>query len=209
MKKAILANSINPTTSSHFYPQQMEIWYGQITSVSAEATRFVVKTTATNEAKLKHNLHDISNVVIFDIPWNTDQETVASDLATAINAANTDSNSPLFGLISASATTGGSFNTEALVSYVNFEFMSSYGVTFTPGIKGYDMETDTREAVLKGTVRDNAISYLENGDPANPLNGRIVLPGGRFTIKGRENILKARMINVASASLVNYTIYIK
>lgn len=208
--KAVLPGYLTPTVSTPFYTTQYEYWDGQITSVASQTTSFAIKVKATPEARLKYNLSsNIDLLAIFSIPWNTDQATVAADLATAINAANGDANSPLYGLISSSDSSGGAFNIEGLVGYVNFEIMTSFGVDFTPGIEGYNMETDLREAVLKATVRSAPISYLEVGGDANSANGRLVEVGKSFEIYGRENIMSARVIDVSSASSINYTIYVQ
>lgn len=215
---AIMKGNLSDVSSSiGFTTTQNELWTGAVTAVASQQVAIGIRVYAPNlAAQQAYGLPgQPGDFVIFNQDWVSTQTDTAVALMAQINASTYQVNSnlqlasPIYlkDLVTGTSTGGGAFTIEADYPYVVIEIAYLAYATCTQTLKGYDMETDPRNAIIVATPQTAAISYCETGQAATTAD-TIVSANQPFDIIGKTNCLNARVIDNGGTATVSYQIYV-
>lgn len=203
---AVLSGQMTPATAEHFVYQQIEKWTGQINAVASQASIISMRVVPIGDKARRDYSYPQTpgDYTTYNIPWNGTQAQVASDLATAVNAANP--------YITVTATSGGAFTIETKDGSTNYyglqiEFGMLHLITVSKVNVAVDLTTWTGEAILQASVSGGEIALLETGVAPTAGSGLLIPDGSPFDIVGVTNIINAMVIDTGAATTVDYQIY--
>lgn len=216
---AILKGTLTPSTSTAFTTSQNELWTGSVSTVASQITSLGIRVYALNYAA--QQLYGLpgqpGDFVIFNQAWVTTQTDTAVALMAQLNASTyvittkggSDYATTIYlkDVITGANTGAGAFTITGDVPYVIIEFASLVHCSISKTRSGYQLATDPRKVILVGTVGGGNARYLETGATPTSTDGILVVDGNPFDVVGKINITNAKIIDVSSATTVNYEIY--
>ena len=205
---AVLTGVLTPTTAQHFVYQQIEKWTGQINAVASQASIISMRVVPIGDKARRDYSYPQTpgDYITYNIPWNGTQAQVATDLATAVNAANP--------YITITTTGSGAFSIETKDGSTNkygiqIEFGMLHLITVSKVNVAVDLTTWTGEAILIGSVTGGNINMKQTGVAPTAGVGLETVEDNPFDVVGVTNIINAQVIETAGGSpaTVNYEIY--
>lgn len=199
--RSVMSNQIIATTDPQgfLYQQDQEDTFLATVGIG-ETLSISLRVKAVNvEAQRVYGYAGQSGFQVFNVPFDTDNDTTAAALVILLATAFPLLNVSVIGAVITITTDG---NYGLMVEYEYFRHLTRTKVN-----EPFDLTTYKGPVILKGTVSGGNIRYKEYGAPTQ-TQGLIITDGNPFDIVGADNIIKALFIEETALAAVDYDISI-